>query len=78
MDSGQPTLTRRYLMSLQSNLFTGVSGLQANSTRLSVIGNNIANINTVGFKAGRANFKEFLVQRIDSARRPVEGTTGWS
>ena len=63
-------------MSLQSNLFTGVSGLQANSTRLSVIGNNIANINTVGFKAGRANFKEFLVQRIDSARSPIEGTQG--
>jgi flagellar hook-basal body protein len=63
-------------MGLQSTLFTGVSGLQANGTRLSVIGNNIANVNTIGFKVGRANFNEFLVQRIDAAKRPVEGVSG--
>lgn len=63
-------------MSLQSTLFTGVSGLQANSVRLSVIGNNIANSNTVGFKAGRANFNEFLVQTIAEAKRPLEGSSG--
>ncbi|MFC1614495.1 flagellar hook-basal body complex protein [Gemmatimonadota bacterium] len=63
-------------MGLQSTLFTGVSGLQANGTRLSVIGNNIANVNTIGFKVGRANFNEFLVQRIDAAKRPIEGVSG--
>ncbi len=63
-------------MSLQSTLFTGVSGLQANSVRLSVIGNNIANVNTVGFKAGRAQFNEFLVQTISEAKRPIEGSVG--
>ncbi|MBN2290114.1 MAG: flagellar hook-basal body complex protein [Candidatus Glassbacteria bacterium] len=63
-------------MGLQSTLFTGVSGLQANGTRLSVIGNNIANVNTIGFKVGRANFNEFLVQRIDAAKRPLEGVRG--
>ncbi len=63
-------------MSLQSTLSTGVSGLQANGTRLSVIGNNIANVNTVGFKAGRVSFNEFLVQSISDARRPIEGSVG--
>ena len=63
-------------MSLQSSLFTGVSGLQANGIRLNVIGNNIANVNTVGFKVGRANFNEFLVQTIAEARRPLEGANG--
>lgn len=63
-------------MSLQSTLSTGVSGLQANSTRLSVIGNNIANVNTVGFKTGRVSFNEYLVQSIADARRPIEGSVG--
>ncbi len=63
-------------MGLQSSLYTGVSGLQANSVRLNVIGNNIANVNTVGFKAGRVSFSENLVQTIADARRPREGATG--
>ncbi|MBW7997694.1 MAG: flagellar hook-basal body complex protein [Candidatus Glassbacteria bacterium] len=63
-------------MGLQSTLSTGVSGLQANAIRLSVIGNNIANINTVGFKTGRVSFNEFLVQSISDARRPIEGSVG--
>ncbi len=63
-------------MSLQSTLSTGVSGLQANGIRLSVIGNNIANVNTVGFKAGRVSFNELLVQSITDARRPIEGSVG--
>ena len=33
-------------------MFSGVSGLQVHQTKLDVIGNNIANVNTVGFKAG--------------------------
>ncbi len=36
------------------SLYTGVSGLAANMTNLDVIGNNIANSNTVRFKSGRA------------------------
>ncbi|HUU27362.1 MAG TPA: flagellar hook-basal body complex protein [archaeon] len=63
-------------MSLQSSLYTGVSGLQANSVRLNVIGNNIANVNTVGFKSARANFTEQLVQTIAEAKRPLEGANG--
>lgn len=44
-------------MALTSTLFTGLSGLDANTTRLNVAGNNIANVNTVAFKGSRALFK---------------------
>src|SRR5437764_13769836 len=44
-------------MALTSTLFTGLSGLAVNQTKLNVIGNNIANVNTVAFKASRALFK---------------------
>lgn len=47
-------------MGLQSALFSGVSGLTTYSDVISVIGNNIANVNTPGFKEGRANFSEVL------------------
>ena len=44
-------------MALTSTLFTGLSGLDASSTRLNVAGNNIANANTVAFKGSRALFR---------------------
>src|SRR3954465_15875056 len=44
-------------MALTSTLFTGLSGLDVNQARLNVVGNNIANANTVAFKASRAMFK---------------------
>jgi flagellar hook protein FlgE len=49
-------------MGLTSALFTGLSGLDVNQTKLSVVGNNIANVNTVAFKSSRILFKpEFYV-----------------
>jgi flagellar hook protein FlgE len=47
-------------MSLYGALLTGVSGLDANSRALSVTSSNIANVNTVGYKASTANFSTFL------------------
>jgi flagellar hook protein FlgE len=47
-------------MSLYGALLTGVSGLDANSRALSITSSNIANVNTVGFKASTANFSTFL------------------
>ena len=44
--------------SLLSSLFTGVSGLSANSEAMGVIGDNISNVNTVGFKSSRAVFSD--------------------
>lgn len=45
-------------MGILSSLYTGVSGLTAQGEALSVIGDNIANANTVGFKASRAEFAD--------------------
>src|SRR5256885_14890543 len=44
-------------MALTRPLFPGLSGLDVNQTRVNVVGNNIANVNTVAFKASRALFK---------------------
>jgi flagellar hook protein FlgE len=57
-------------------MFAGVSGLQAHQTRMSTIGNNIANVNTVGFKANRVNFQDQLSQLLKSATAPTTGGVG--
>jgi|WetSurMetagenome_2_1015567.scaffolds.fasta_scaffold00033_49 flagellar hook protein FlgE len=49
-------------MSILSSLYTGVSGLNANGQWLSVIGDNIANVNTVGFKSSTMSFGDILSQ----------------
>ncbi len=58
------------------SLYSGVSGMSANMAQLDVIGNNIANSNTIGFKSGRVTFNEMLTQTIRSASRPVSGGLG--
>ncbi len=50
-----------------TSLFTGISGLNANALALSVVGDNIANANTVGFKGSRANFGDILSQTLSGA-----------
>ncbi|MBL8983554.1 MAG: flagellar hook-basal body complex protein, partial [Gemmatimonadetes bacterium] len=52
------------------SLFSGVSGLRNHQVRLDVIGNNISNVNTVAFKAGRVTFKEGFAQLLQGASRP--------
>lgn len=47
-------------MSVTSALFTGVSGLLGNAEAINVIGNNLSNVNTVGFKSGRMLFSDAL------------------
>jgi flagellar hook protein FlgE len=49
------------------SLYSGVSGMKNHQVRMDVIGNNIANVNTVGFKSGRANFQDTLYQMLRSA-----------
>lgn len=51
-------------MSLTSSMYTGVSGLLANANAISVIGNNLSNVNTVGFKGGRTLFSTMLSTSI--------------
>ncbi|HUV49850.1 MAG TPA: flagellar hook-basal body complex protein [Anaerolineae bacterium] len=47
-----------------SSLFAGISGLASSSKQLDVIGNNIANVNTTGFKAGKIHFGDILSQSV--------------
>ena len=46
------------------SMFAAVSGLRTHQNRMDVISNNIANVNTYGFKAGRATFKESIYQNM--------------
>ncbi len=47
-----------------SSLYTALSGIDANGVYLSVIGDNLANMNTIGFKAGRISFSDVLSQSL--------------
>ncbi|MCL1999419.1 MAG: flagellar hook protein FlgE [Turicibacter sp.] len=63
---------------MMRSLFAGVSGLRVHQTRMDVIGNNIANVNTVGFKASRMTFADAMSQMIEgaSADNPQTGRVG--
>lgn len=52
------------------SLFSGVTGLRNHQLRLDVIGNNVANVNTIAFKSGRVAFKEGYAQLVSGATRP--------
>jgi flagellar hook protein FlgE len=51
-------------MGIQSAMFSGVSGLNTNSQAMSVIGNNLANTNTLGFKGSRSVFSDLLSSSV--------------
>ncbi len=46
------------------SLYSGISGMKNFQTKLDVIGNNIANVNTVGFKKSRVTFKDMVSQTM--------------
>ncbi|HEY0249496.1 MAG TPA: flagellar hook protein FlgE [Gryllotalpicola sp.] len=52
------------------SLYSGISGLQAHQTMLDVTGNNIANVNTVGFKSSAVEFEDTLSQLLSGATAP--------
>jgi len=57
-------------------LFAGVSGLQNQQRALDVIGNNIANINTTGYRSGRVLFQDLFSATIQGASGPSGGRSG--
>src|SRR5918992_563842 len=57
---------------MMRSMFAGVSGLRSHQIMMDVVGNNIANVNTVGFKASRVLFQDALSQMI----RGSSGGTG--
>ena len=59
---------------MMRSLFSGVSGLKVHQTRMDVIGNNIANVNTVGFRASTVNFTDVFYQTTQSATGPNADT----
>ena len=61
---------------MMRSLYSGVSGLQNHQTRMDVIGNNIANVNTTGFKRGRVNFQDMISQQLSGAAKPTEEKGG--
>lgn len=54
-------------MSLISAMYSGVSGIKAFTTAIQVTGNNLSNLNTVGFKSNRAQFGDLLSQNLTGA-----------
>ena len=60
---------------MMRSLYSGVSGLRVHQTKMDVIGNNISNVNTVGFKASSVTFSDILYQTTKSASGP-NATTG--
>ena len=61
---------------MMRSLYSGVSGMQNHQTRLDVIGNNVANVNTTGFKRGRVNFQDMISQQLSGAARPTTEVGG--
>ncbi|MDR1044207.1 MAG: flagellar hook-basal body complex protein [Candidatus Adiutrix sp.] len=56
-------------MAISSAMYAAVTGLQALGTGMQTISNNIANVNTVGFKAGRTNYEDLISQNYYSSGR---------
>lgn len=63
---------------MMRSLFSGVAGLKVHQTKMDVIGNNIANVNTVGFKSSSVNFADVLYQttQVASGANESTGLTG--
>lgn len=60
---------------MMRSLFSGVSGLKVHQTKMDVIGNNIANVNTTSYKSMSINFSELMYQTSANASGP-NATTG--
>lgn len=58
------------------SMYSGISGLRNFQTKLDVIGNNIANVNTFGFKKGRVVFQDIMSQTVAGTSAPGENRGG--
>ncbi len=68
---------KEIFMALSSAMSSGIAGLKAHMSALNVTGNNVANVNTYGFKAGRVTFKEtvYSTQQAGSDGSELTGGT---
>jgi len=56
---------------MMRSLYSGVSGLRNHQIRMDVLGNNISNVNTYGFKKSRVSFQDILSQTVSGAAAPT-------
>ena len=61
---------------MMRSLFSGVAGLKTHQTKMDVIGNNISNVNTVGFKASSTSFQDIMYQTMSGASSPTKTKGG--
>lgn len=61
---------------MMRSLYSAVSGMQNHQTRMDVIGNNISNVNTYGFKRGRVDFQDMISQQLSGAAKPTTEVGG--
>ena len=61
---------------MMRSMFSAISGLKNHQTFMDVVGNNIANVNTTGFKQSRVTFQDILSQTVRSASGPQGGRGG--
>jgi flagellar hook protein FlgE len=63
-------------LEMLGSMYSAVSGLSAHQMKMNVIGNNIANVNTYGFKSSRVTFSDIFYQTISGASTPGTSTGG--
>jgi flagellar hook protein FlgE len=61
---------------MMRSLFSAISGLKGHQTMMDVVGNNIANVNTTAFKAGRVTFQDIISQTLRGAQAPSAAQGG--
>src|ERR1700730_9968891 len=61
---------------MSSSLFTGVSGLRVHQQMLDVVGNNLANVNTTGFKSQSVSFGDLLYETLGQATSATSSNNG--
>lgn len=61
---------------MMRSLYSGVSGLKNHQIRMDVIGNNISNVNTYGFKSERVSFQDMISQTMQGASEPKDNVGG--
>lgn len=59
-----------------NSLFSGITGMKGQQTKMDVIANNISNVNTTGFKAQRVRFQDMISQTNTNAQGPNDGGRG--
>jgi flagellar hook protein FlgE len=57
-------------MSISSAMYTGLTGISSNGEAMGVVGDNIANLNTTGFKYSQVNFEDLMAQMVSTGSGP--------